>query len=106
MPAVTGVHDATNNTRTINKSSSIGNWEIHSWGDGAVPGMAIISAITILQVGATLATTPADKIAMNQAAEYLKSTLAPQLKSFQQRLSEPQPSLQRALFQHKNVFEK
>jgi hypothetical protein len=98
MPAVTGVHDATDNTPTIDKSSSIGNWEIHSWGDGAVPGMAVISAITTLQVGATLATDLADKVAMNEAAEYLKSALAPQLKSFQQRLSTPRPSLQRALF--------
>jgi hypothetical protein len=98
MPAITGVHDATDNTRTINRSSPIGNWEIHSWGDGAVPGMAVVSAITTLQVGATLATTPADKIAMNEAVEYLKSALAPQLKSFQQRLSTRQPSLQRALF--------
>lgn len=98
MPAVTGVHDATDNTPTINKSSLIGNWEIHSWGHGAVPGMAIVSAITTLQVGATLATTPADKIALNEAAEYLKSALALQLKSFQQRLSSRRPSLQRALF--------
>ena len=98
MPAVTGVHDATDNTRPINKSSPIGNWEIHSWGDGAVPGMAVVSAITTLQVGATLAIDPEDKIAMNEAVEYLKSALAPQLKSFQQRLSAPRPSLQRALF--------
>jgi len=98
MPAVPGVHDATDNTRTINKNSPIGNWEIHSCGDGAVPGIAVISAITTLQVGATLATTPADKIAMNEAAEYLKNALAPQLKSFQQRLSACRPSLQRALF--------
>jgi len=98
MPVVPGVHDATDNNRTINKSSPVGNWEIHSWGDGAVPGMAVISAITTLQVGATLATTSADKIAMNEAVEYLKSVLAPQLKSFQHRLSSRQPSLQRALF--------
>jgi hypothetical protein len=98
MPAIPGVHDATHNNRTINKSSPVGNWEIHSWGDGAVPGMAVISAITTLQVGATLATTSADKIAMNKAVEYLKSALAPQLKSFQRRLSSPRPSLQRALF--------
>ena len=98
MPPVTDVHDATDNTQTINKNSPIGNWEIHSWGDGAVPGMAIISAITTLQVGATLAATTEDKTAMNEAVEYLKSALAPQLKSFQQRLSTPQPSLQRPLF--------
>jgi hypothetical protein len=98
MPAVPGVHDATDNTPTINKTGPTGNWEIHSSGDGAVPGMAVISAITTLQVGATLATTPADKIAMSEAAEYLRSALAPQLKSFRRRLSKPLPSLQRALF--------
>ena len=98
MPAAPGVHDATDNTRTINKSSPIGNWEIHSWGDGAVPGMAVVSAITTLQVGATLAIDPEDKIAMNEAVEYLKSALAPQLRSVQQKLSAPRPSLQRALF--------
>lgn len=97
MPAVPGVHDATDNTATI-QTAGPGNWEIHSRGDGAVPGMAVISAITTLQVGATLATTPADKIAMTEAAEYLRNTLAPQLTSFQQKLSKPLPSLQRALF--------
>jgi hypothetical protein len=87
MPATTEVHDATDNKYPINRKSPIGNWEIHSWGDGALPGMAVISAITTLQVGATLTNVPADKIAMNKAAEYLKNALAPQLKSFQQRLS-------------------
>ena len=83
----TAVHDATDNKRTIDKRGPIGNWEIHSWGDGAFPGMAVVSAITTLQVGATLATVPADKIAMNNAAEYLRDALATQLKSFQQALS-------------------
>lgn len=98
MPAVTDAHDATNSTRTINKSGPIGNWEIHSWGDGSGPGMAAVSAITTLQVGATLASTPEDKIAMNEAAEYLKKALASQLKSFQQEPSAPRPYLQRTLF--------
>lgn len=98
MPAVTAVQDAIDNTRTINKSGPIGNWEIHSWGDGAAPGMAAVSAITTLQVGATLASTPEDQIAMNEAAEYLKKALASQLKSFQQEPSTPRPNLQRTLF--------
>jgi hypothetical protein len=87
MPAVTDAHETTDNKRPINKKSPIGNWEIHSWGDGTFPGMAVVSAITTLQVGATLATVPADRIALNKAAEYLLDTLATQLKSFQQILS-------------------
>jgi hypothetical protein len=98
MHAVTGVEDATDSTSIISKSSPIGNWEIHSWGDGAAPGMAAVSAITTLQVGATLASAPEDKIAMNEAAEYLKKVLASQLKSFQQEPSAPRPNLQRTLF--------
>src|SRR5258708_26210326 len=53
MPATTDVPDATDHQRPINKKSPVGNWEIHSWGHGAFPGMAILSAITTLQVGAT-----------------------------------------------------
>ncbi|HEX3968191.1 MAG TPA: hypothetical protein VHW70_09525 [Edaphobacter sp.] len=87
MPAITDFHDAADNQRPFTQKCPVGNWEIHSWGDGAVPGMAVVSAITTLQVGATLAATSADRIAMNQAAEYLKTALAPQLKSFQQSLS-------------------
>ena len=98
MAAATEVNDATDDRQPINRKSPIGNWEIHSWGDGASPGMAVISAITTLQVGATLTNVPADKIAMNEAVKYLKKALAPQLKSFQQKLSAPPPSLQRALF--------
>ena len=97
MPAVTDVHDATDSNRII-KSGPIGNWEVHSWGDGAAPGMAAVSAITTLQVGATLASTPEDKIAMNEAAEYLKKALASQIKSCQQGSSAARPSLQRTLF--------
>jgi hypothetical protein len=87
MPATTDVPDATDHRRPINKKSAVGDWEIHSWGHGAFPGMAILSAITTLQVGATLATDLADKIALNQAADSLKNTLTPQLKSFQRILS-------------------
>jgi TusA-related sulfurtransferase len=105
MP-ITDVQDPIDSQRPVSRMSPIGNWEIHSWGDGAVPGMAVISAITTLQVGATLATMPEDKAAMNEAAEYLKNALAPQLKSFQQRLSECRPSLQRELFQRQNYFRK
>jgi hypothetical protein len=88
MSAVTDVRETTDKC-PINKKSPIGNWEIHSWGDGAFPGMAVVSAIATLQVGATLATAPADKIALNKAAEYLQDALATQLKSFQQALSAP-----------------
>ncbi len=70
----------------IKKRSPIGSWEVHSCGDGDFPGMAVISAITTLQIGATLAPLPADKIAMNQAVEYLTKALAPQLKSFRHAL--------------------
>jgi len=48
--------------------------------------MAVVSAITTLQIGATLTSAPADRIALNKAAEYLSDTLASQLKSFQQAL--------------------
>jgi len=49
--------------------------------------MAAISAITTLQIGATLTPIPADQVALNKAAEYLLNTLASQLKSFQQALT-------------------
>jgi hypothetical protein len=50
--------------------------------------MAAISAITALQVGATLTPVPEDQVALNEAAKYLSATLARQLKSFQQALTE------------------
>ncbi len=87
MPATTDVPDAIGHQSPINKKSTVGSWEIHSWGEGTFPGMAVLSAITTLQAGATLATDLPDKIALNQAADYLKNTLTPQLKSFQQALS-------------------
>ena len=88
MPIETTVaHHATDNKSTIDRRSSIGNWEVHSWGDGKFPGMAVVSAITTLQIGATLAPISADQIALNKAAEYLRATLAPQLRSFRQALA-------------------
>ena len=79
-------HDATNNRRVIGKRSPIGSWEIHSWGDGKFSGMAAVSAITALQIGATLTPVPADRIALNKAVEYLMDALASQLRSFQQSI--------------------
>jgi hypothetical protein len=88
MPVETTVaHGAAGNKHVIDKKSPIGNWEIHSWGDGQFPGMAAISAITALQIGATLSPVPADKVALNKAAEYLLDALASQLKSFHQALN-------------------
>lgn len=88
MPVgTTFVHDAINNKRVIKKRSPIGNWEIHSWGDGKFSGMAAVSAITALQIGATLTPIHADKVALNKAVEYLLDALASQLKSFQQALT-------------------
>jgi hypothetical protein len=88
MPVETTVaHDAIADKRVFEKRSPIGNWEIHSWGDGKFSGMAAISAITTLQIGATLTPILADQVALNKAAEYLLNTLAPQLKSFQQALT-------------------
>jgi hypothetical protein len=84
---ITVAHDATDSRRAIEKRSSIGNWEVHSWGDGKFPGMAAVSAITTLQIGATLAATAADRQALNKAVDYLMDTLATQLKSFQQSLA-------------------
>lgn len=88
MPIETTVaHNATDYKQAIHRKSPIGNWEIHSWGDAKFPGMAAVSAITALQVGATLTPVPADKIALNNAVEYLMVALAPQLESFQQVLA-------------------
>jgi hypothetical protein len=81
-------HDAAAHERVFRKRSPTGNWEIHSWGDGRFAGMAAISAITALQVGATLTPVPEDQVALNEAAKYLSATLARQLKSFQQALTE------------------
>jgi len=80
-------YDAITHERVYKKRSPMGNWEIHSWGDGRFSGMAAISAITALQVGATLTPVPEDQVALNDAAKYLLETLAPQLKSFQQALT-------------------
>ncbi len=79
--------DLTDNKRTYDKRQPTGNWELHSWGSADLPGMAAVSAITALQVGATLTNVLADKIALDQAAEYLTKTLAPQLRSFQQAVA-------------------
>jgi hypothetical protein len=88
MPGGTTVaQDAIRNNRAIDKGSRIGNWEIHSWGDGKFSGMAAVSAITALQIGATLSPVSADQIALNKAAEYLLDTLAPQVRSFWQTLT-------------------
>jgi hypothetical protein len=81
------VHGVADDYDAVDKRRQIGAWEVHSWGDGRLPGMAALSAITTLQVGATLSEAPADKIAMNKAAEYLIDALAAQLKTFQQALA-------------------
>jgi hypothetical protein len=87
MPTeITVPHDATDYRRAIDKRSPIGNWEIHSWGDGKFSGMAAVSAITTLQIGATLTPVPADKIALNKAVEYLMDALQSQIKSFQETI--------------------
>lgn len=75
-----------NDKRDTDEKGAIGNWEVHSWGHSKFPGMAAISAITTLQIGATLSPLPADKIALNNAVEYLMDALSPQLKSFQHAL--------------------
>jgi len=77
-----GVED----NQVVGKKSQVGDWEVHSWGNGTLPGMAAISAITTLQVGATLTEDPADKLAMNKAADYLIKALASQLKTFRKLL--------------------
>ena len=85
--AITFSHDVTENENAIDWKSPIGTWEIHSWGDGKLPGMAAVSAIATLQIGATLTPSHADKVALNKAVEYLMSALESQLKSFQQTLT-------------------
>ena len=88
MPAGTAVaQGAISNKRAIAKKSQFGNWEIHAWGDGKFSGMAAVSAITTLQIGATLTPVSADQIALNKAAEYLLDTLASQVKSFLQAVT-------------------
>jgi hypothetical protein len=88
MPTETTVaHDATDDQRIFHRRSPLGNWEIHSWGDAKFPGMAVVSAITALQVGATLASACEDKVALNNAVAHLMDALAPQLKTFQQALA-------------------
>jgi len=87
MPSETTVTPrAADNKCAIDKRSPVGNWEVHSWGDGKLAGMAAVSAITTLQIGATLAPNSADKIALNKAAEFLMVALAPQIISFQQAI--------------------
>jgi hypothetical protein len=88
MPVETTVaYDAVSNKRAIDKRSPVGTWEIHSWGHGKCSGMAVVSAITTLQIGATLTPIPADQVALNKAAEYLLDALASQLKPFLQGLA-------------------
>ena len=87
LPVLAATYDMTDNQRALGNRSAAGNWEIHSRGCADLPGMAVISAITALQVGATLAKTTADQIALTKAAEYLTNLLAAQLKSFQQALA-------------------
>jgi hypothetical protein len=79
-----GVED----NQVVGKKSQVADWEVHSWGNGRLPGMAAISAIATLQVGATLTEDPADKLAMNKAADYLIKALAPQLKTFRKILAD------------------
>lgn len=88
MPGEATVPRDATHERVFKKRSPTGNWEIHSWGDGRFSGMAAISAITALQVGATLTPVPEDQVALNEAAKYLSAALGPQLKSFQQALTE------------------
>jgi hypothetical protein len=83
----TVAHEAANNKGATDKRSRVGTWEIHSWGDGKCSGMAVVSAITTLQIGATLSPIPADQVALNRAAEYLLDALASQLKPFLQSLA-------------------
>ena len=78
-------HEATDHNHTAGRSRLIGDWEVHTWG-GRLPGMAAVSAIATLQLGATLTDVPAEKAALNKAVEYLTNVLAPQLKAFQQGL--------------------
>jgi hypothetical protein len=87
LPALAATYEMTDNQRSLKNRSAAGNWEIHSRGRADLPGMAVISAITALQVGATLAKATADQIALTKAAEYLTNVLAAQLKSIQQTLA-------------------
>jgi hypothetical protein len=88
MPGgITVAQAAIRNKSVVDKKSQIGNWEIHAWGNGKFSGMAAVSAITALQIGATLTPVSADQIALNKAAEYLLDTLAPQVRSFWQALT-------------------
>lgn len=114
MPTETTVaHNATEDKHAFHRRSPIGNWEIHSWGDARFPGMAVVSAITALQVGATLASVPEDKVALNNAVAYLMDALAPQLKSFQQALAadrlirqQPTPSYPGLVSRHASLRER
>jgi hypothetical protein len=81
------VQDLVDDHHGVGKTSRAGDWEVHFWGDDRLPGMAAVSAIATLQLGATLSEVPADKIAMSKAAEHLTSVLAPQLKAFQRALA-------------------
>jgi hypothetical protein len=84
MPVESTVaHNAIDYKHAIEKRNPVGSWEIHSWGDGKSSGMAAVSAITTLQIGATLTPILADQIALNRAVEYLMEALASQLKPFQ-----------------------
>jgi hypothetical protein len=88
MPVGTTVADgAMDKNPAIDRKNLIGNWEIHCRGNGRSSGMAVLSAITTLQIGATLAPLPEDQIALNRAADYLLSALAPQLKFLLQTLA-------------------
>jgi len=75
------------NKHATQSRSPVGDWQIHSWGNGNFSCMAAVNAITTLQIGATLAPVPADQIALNEAAEYLINALAPQLKPLRQVLA-------------------
>jgi hypothetical protein len=87
MPVGTTVADGAMDKKTaIDRKNPIGNWEIHCRGNGSSSGMAVLSAITTLQIGATLAPLPEDQVALNRAAEYLLGALACQLKSLLQTL--------------------
>ena len=83
----TVAHDVVDNKRATDKRSPVGSWEIHSWGDGKCSGMAAVSAITTLQIGATLTPILADQVALNKAAECLLDALASQIRPFQQALA-------------------
>jgi len=88
MPVESAVaQDAIDNQNAIPRKNPVGSWEIHSWGDGKSAGMAAMSAITTLQIGATLTPIPEDQIALNKAAEYLMDALASQLQPFQRAVA-------------------